>query len=38
MLYPPYFDPKRPMSINYGALGTIIGHEMMHLFDTKGLI
>lgn len=28
----PIFSPKRPQYLNYGALGTIIGHELSHGF------
>ncbi|ESN91907.1 hypothetical protein HELRODRAFT_90214, partial [Helobdella robusta] len=32
-LQPPFISKTRPKSINYGALGNIIGHEMSHAFD-----
>ena len=36
ILQPPYFDPKRPVVMDYGATGATIGHEISHSFDDSG--
>ncbi len=35
-LHPPYFDPAADDASNYGALGSVIGHELTHAFDNNG--
>ncbi|MCE1204397.1 MAG: M13 family metallopeptidase [Holophagaceae bacterium] len=38
ILQPPYFDPKRAMVMDYGAIGAVIGHEISHSFDDSGCL
>lgn len=35
-LQPPYYDPAADMAVNFGALGSTIGHELGHAFDDQG--
>jgi len=36
ILQPPFFSTGIPDYINYGGIGTIIGHEFIHAFDNTG--
>jgi len=38
ILQPPYFDPRRPPVMDYGATGATIGHEISHSFDDQGAL
>ena len=36
ILEPPFFDRNADPAYNYGAIGSVIGHEISHSFDNLG--
>jgi predicted metalloendopeptidase len=38
ILVAPFFDPKADPAYNYGAIGSVIGHEISHSFDNNGAL
>jgi endothelin-converting enzyme/putative endopeptidase len=36
ILQPPFFDNRMDTAVNYGAIGSVMGHELTHGFDDQG--
>jgi putative endopeptidase len=36
ILQPPFFNPDADPAVNFGSIGTVVGHEVGHGFDDQG--
>ncbi|KAG5451814.1 Endothelin-converting enzyme 1 [Clonorchis sinensis] len=36
ILQPPVYDHAHPLSLNFGGIGMVVGHEITHAFDHQG--
>lgn len=37
ILQAPFFDVNHQQSLNFGAMGVVMGHELTHAFDDQGI-
>uniref|UniRef100_A0A915EDN2 Uncharacterized protein n=1 Tax=Ditylenchus dipsaci TaxID=166011 RepID=A0A915EDN2_9BILA len=37
LLQEPFYNPNYPAAVNYGALGSLLGHELAHSLDIYGI-
>lgn len=38
ILRSPFYDVTNPSSLNFGAMGVVMGHELTHAFDDSGMV
>ncbi len=36
ILQKPFYDAYYPLALNYGGIGVVVGHEIVHAFDRQG--